>query len=361
MEKKIVKLSFTGDIMCDNLDLMQKHNFKNFISDDLKKRFCQTDCVVGNLETPIVNNKAKINEKYSFGAPIMFAQELKDAGFDIFSTANNHCLDCGIKGLLENIDNLEMLNLDYVGTNKTKKESRILVRKIDKMKFSFLSYTYGTNAFLNNCYLNKENNYLVNLSRRQENNNKLYRKIKNKFFENVFIFNYFRDREYLKRIKDDIKEAKSLSDYVIFLMHSGGQYNKKVEHYTKRLAKFVKNNGVDLIIGNHPHVVLEQMNNIYYSLGNFYATPYSNHNQVDDIPNYSILLNCYFNIDTKTLEYTDYEILKTIIQKDGFPVTKVIDELENTERLENEIIRVKKNFLKRTYIKYCTRRNDGEF
>ena len=331
-----IKITFTGDIMCDNKPILEKVDYKNFISQKLKNLLNMSDYVVGNLETPIVEN-INLSGQYSFSAPPAFLQELKKSGFDLFSTANNHCLDCGFNGVIENNKNIKKMGMDFVGTNSSKDDSRVFIKKFNNMKFAFVSYTYGTNAFLNNNYLNKENSYLVNLSRKQECKNKIYRKIKNKFFENCYIYSYIRDRKYLKNLKGDLMFAKENADIVICLMHSGGQYNNKVEHYTKHLSNFIMKNGADIVIGNHPHVVLNHKNNIFYSLGNFYATPFSNHNQIDDIPSYSILLNYYFDKKLKKIDGFDYEIVKTIINEQGFPETKLVDELDFSDKIKNEI------------------------
>lgn len=331
MEEQVV-LGFTGDIMCDNLDNMIAHKFNGFISENVSNCLKSVDYCVGNLETPIVNDIQKNKERYSFCAPKEFAKKLNEYGFDMFSTANNHCLDRGINGLIENCDNLEKLKIDYTGTNKFNKQ-RVLIRNFKGIKISFISYTYGTNAFLNNNYLNDDNFFYVNLSRKQETSNRLYRKLKNKFCENLFIFNPIRDKKYLKRIKEDLDYAKINSDFVVFLLHSGGQYNNTVEHYTKKLCNFIKKNGADLIVGNHPHVVLNRKDNIYYSLGNFYATPFSNHNQVDDIPNYSVFLKVTINKKDIKIDSVDYNIFKTEI-KDNFPITFNVNEIKNKQTEE---------------------------
>ena len=166
-----------------------------------------SDFLVGNLETPIVNQLGSM-ERYSFGAPIEFSKYLKMVGFDLVSTANNHCLDCGISGIIENNTNLDQSKLYRVGTNSSIHDKRTFFKNINGVNIAFLSYTYGTNAFLNHIYLSKDNNYFVNLLKKQETSNRIYRKVKNKFFENVYFYNFIRDYKYLNIVKQDILEAK---------------------------------------------------------------------------------------------------------------------------------------------------------
>lgn len=358
--KNEIKLTFTGDIMCDNLEIMQKNDFKNFIDKDIQNKFKESNYVIGNLETPLIKNTNINNrKKYSFMAPIEFALELKKIGINMVSTANNHCLDCGENGLKENIELLDVTGIEHVGTYRTLKErNEMFIREIGGIKFAFISYTYGTNAFLNNNYLNQKNEYIVNLLKKQEAKYNLFKKVKDKFFENVHIYSYIRDKKFLLKVKQDIELAKQEADFVIFCMHSGGQYNKKVEHYTKKLSDYLIKCGSDFIIGNHPHVVLnykiyKSMKQVYYSLGNFYATPFSNHNQKDEIPNYSILLNLIFDEKSKKLNRVTYSIVKTIIESTGLPKTYSIEKIyensteEEKLKIVNDVRQINRNFTKK--------------
>src|SRR5699024_10396146 len=63
------------------------------------------------------------------------------------------------------------------------------------------------------------------------------------------------DHEYLDIIREDIKKAKENSDYVIVCLHSGGQFNETPGEFTNYMMKFMSQNGVDLVVGTHPHVV----------------------------------------------------------------------------------------------------------
>lgn len=337
---KLINVTFTGDLMCDS-DVILKNMDKEFFSKMVLEKFQNSDYVITNLETPIVENNVPLKQKYVFSAPKQFASKLKEDGIDFVSTANNHCLDCGYDGVVENIQNLDEIGLEHSGTYSSYDEKgKIFIKDLNGIKISILSYTYGTNAFINQNYVNKNNGYLVNLLKKQETSNKLFRKIKYKFFENVYFYNSIRDYKYLKSIKKDIRNAKKHSDYLIFCLHSGGQYNKKVDHYTKGLSKFLIKNGVDIVIGNHPHVILDSFceNNkfVFYSLGNFYATPFSNHNQIDDFPDYSILLNFAIDCEKREIVKIKYSILKTILE-DGIPKTCNISELYNSSNDKQKI------------------------
>lgn len=334
-----IRLTFTGDLMCDS-NLIKQNLDKSFFDQNVIKAFKKSDYVITNLETPICE-KISRPQRYVFSTPKKFAINLRKSGINCATTANNHCLDCGINGIIETIDSLDEVGIEHLGTNKSKSDSeKIFIKQFNDFKIAFLSYTYGTNAFLNNIYLNENNSFLVNLLKKQEFSNKILRKFKNKFFENIYFFNPLRDHKDLQKIKQDIQKTKKESDFVIFCLHSGGQYNKKVDHYTKKLCKFLINCGVDLIVGNHPHIIQEHIlidnKHVFYSLGNFLATPFLNHNQKNDFPSHSILLHLHFNTKKKCLTKVSYDILK-IDMNAGYPKTCKLSPSESKTATVNQI------------------------
>lgn len=79
-------------------------------------------------------------------------------------------------------------------------------------------------------------------------------------------------------MNNKIKKAKDETDVVVMCMHAGDQFNDIIGEYTKNLTKQIMANGVDVIVGNHPHDILghEFLSDgrlITYSLGNFLYTP----------------------------------------------------------------------------------------
>ena len=364
-DKNELKISFVGDIMSkmqqNKLCLKDdgKYDFEDMFK-KIKYELQECDYLIGNLETPIAGIENKYTYiPFSFNTPSSFLSALKTIGVDLVSTANNHCLDRGFEGLNNTIDNLDNYGIKHTGTFKTEEDrNTILIEKIEGIKFAFISYTYGTNAHINKEYLNENNYFKVNLLRKQEKNKKnnlikrIYLKIKKLFnWNDQTLFLYYKDKKYLKRLQRDIEKAKNESDYVIFCMHSGGQYNKKEDRYTKGIAKFAIKKGVDYVVGCHPHVVhgsklLKENKFIAYSLGNFCSTPFTNSKQKNDLPDYTIMLNLYFDKATKKLTKITFNILKSILDKNNFTyldfADKFWEKIENSEEKE----RVKRDIIK---------------
>ena len=378
-ENKVIKISFVGDIMSKiqqneaaRDEKGQYHYEKTF--QNVQKQLKESDFLIGNLETPIAGENLQYSNKpFSFNTPIEFAYAVKNAGFSLVTTANNHCMDRGIEGVKRTIDALDEIGLDHIGTYKNQNaRDTVYVKDIQGIQFAFISYTYGTNAHMNQFYLNDDNRYMVNLLKEQE-------RIKNKK-KNIFIrgykkicrileldqekrFSFSRDKKYLQTFLKDIELAKKKADYVIFCMHSGGQYNKKEDRYTKALSQFAINNGVDFVIGCHPHVVhgskiMKENKFIAYSLGNFCCTPYTNAKQINDLPDYSIVCNLYFNTITKKLDKITFNIVKSILDAKGYTYLEFVDNyinkienLELQEKVKKDCIVIANKFYKGNYQK----------
>lgn len=332
-----MRISFTGDIMCElpTLRMAKSNNeydFKGILSDS--KIFEKTDYIVGNLETVLAGKKTKFSKDiYSYNTPDTFADEILRAGFNLVSTANNHCLDRGKDGLIRTMEILEDKGIEYVGTNLNSDDKRYKIVDFGNLKIGFLSYTYGSNYSINKNRLDNDEIFLVNFFENQEwidtSRKDLYSKLKDNLISaetRVKILKLLRrdfnrpriDNKSLQQLNSnlviDIQELKRETDFIIMLMHSGGQFNKEPGVYTKELVKELDKLGVDMVIGNHPHVVQKADFNseffVAYSLGNFFISPDTIYLINDNLPLYSIVLHM--------------DILKDNNYKMSFSISKII-------------------------------------
>lgn len=217
-----------------------KHNFKH-----IKNYVKEADIAIGNFET-VTREGIGYSGYPRFNTPKESLSAIKDAGFDIMSTANNHCLDQGKKGLTDTIDNIKANNMKNIGTYKHKEDNKILIEEIDGIKLGFLSYTYGLNG-LDATLTREELSFMVNLI--DEN-----------------------------RIESDLKKARVQDlDLIIVSIHWGNEYQREPSAYQIELGEKMIEWGADIILGSHPHVIQKsQIINkdgkdkfIIYSLGNF--------------------------------------------------------------------------------------------
>lgn len=250
-------MAVTGDIMCHNTMYQDAYNSStksydfSYFFEDVKQHIQTADIAIGNLETTFAGSKVGYSGYPTFNTPEILAKNLKQAGFDVVSTANNHCMDKGYKGIESTIDFLDEADLAHTGTFKSKEEQeKILIKNVKGVSVAFLSFTYGTNGIA----IPKDKSYAVNLI----------------------------DKDLMK---SQIELAKKQNpDVICVSMHWGIEYQTSSNKEQKNLADFLFDNGVDVILGNHSHVPQEMEKRtikledgstkdgfVIYSLGNFMA------------------------------------------------------------------------------------------
>lgn len=250
-------MAVTGDIMCHNTMYQDAYNSStksydfSYFFEDVKQHIQTADIAVGNLETTFAGSKVGYSGYPTFNTPEILAKNLKQAGFDVVSTANNHCMDKGYKGIASTIDFLDEADLAHTGTFKSKEDQeKILIKNVKGVSVAFLSFTYGTNGIA----IPKDKSYAVNLI----------------------------DKDLMKSQIDLAK--KQNPDVICVSMHWGIEYQTTSNKEQKNLADFLFENGVDVILGNHSHVPQEMEKRtikledgstkdgfVIYSLGNFMA------------------------------------------------------------------------------------------
>ena len=370
---RLLKLTFTGDIMLPNeiIDTYKTEN-NNFnfdsIFQDVKSYFNDSDYVVGNLETPISKNYDDIKYmKYKFTSPIEFAESIKNSGFNFVTTANNHCLDNGESGIEKTISCLNEVGLKHTGVFY--KNDNIEIINLNNIKIAILSYTYGTNAFSNKVYI-KSKDISVNLLQEQELSKPIIREI---YYNSNIFFKIFRKicrklklfqlnkqvyerKEFSykkkKKLKNDIKKAQNIgADLIVMCMHEGGQYNLKPIKKAIDNAKFIQKLGVNLIIGNHEHLIQRvEINNgkvITYCLGNFLGINGVLREPYDKMSEYSLLFNVYIRKSNITkIEKIGYSIVKIIkdtnMGENALKVKLLFDLIKDCKN-ENEKIKLMKD------------------
>lgn len=200
--------------------------------------FRDADIAVINFETTI-NPSGKYSGYPLFSAPIAIADAMVDMGIDIALLANNHCCDGYGKGLDFTIDELSRRRIAHVGVYKDSvdyTQNNILHFECKDTKFALLNYTYGTNG------MPIPKGRIVNI---------------------IDTLTIKRDLRSIKR--DSV-------DCIIACMHWGIEYQRKANREQMALAEILRREGVDIIIGSHPHVVqpyeADSTYVVYYSLGN---------------------------------------------------------------------------------------------
>jgi len=252
VKPKIDSLSFLfmGDIMGHKPQInaafdakTKSYNYENVFS-EVCPIISKVDVAVANLEVTLPGSR--YSGYPNFRSPDALAVAARDYGIDVLVTANNHSCDSGKKGILRTIKVLDSLEIKHTGTFKdslARATQNLLVFNQNNIKVGLLNYTYGTNGI------------------------PIPKGVKVNLIDTL-------------QINADIKQAKKQQlDKLLVMLHWGNEYQSLASKKQKKLAHYLFNKGVDIIIGSHPHVLQPMVYEkdsvsgkeklIAYSLGNY--------------------------------------------------------------------------------------------
>ena len=244
-----MKLMFAGDIMGHNSQIRSAYNYKtksydyDSVFEKVAPIFAKADFAIANLELTFAGRPYGGFPRFS--SPNSLADAIKRANINVLVTANNHSADRSCRGIRKTVSLLDKKGLLHTGTFASKEDrnaSNLLILKKGDLRVGVLNYTQDTNGI----YVPKP--CIVNIIRRSQ-------------------------------IKKDLEDAKGKVDALVVFLHWGEQYRHYPTKSQRSLARFLTKNGVDLVIGSHPHVIepivfTPESNNskaslVVYSLGNF--------------------------------------------------------------------------------------------
>lgn len=260
-------LSVCGDIMSHS---PQTNDAYDAATDTYNYRPCfqyvkpwieNADYAVANFETTL--NGPPYSGYPQFSAPDALAADIKDTGFDLVTTANNHSMDKGYDGLVRTLDTMDAAGLAHVGSYRTQEEWNanhgVVVADVGGISVAFLGYTYGTNGIA----IPEDRDFCLNR----------------------FNTDYTGNCETLDQegLSQALAYAEGLNtDLIAVMIHWGIEYQTQQNAYQEEVADFLIAHGADLILGSHSHVpqpmetrtvTLEDGSTrsafVAYSLGNF--------------------------------------------------------------------------------------------
>lgn len=221
------------------------------------------DVAVLNQETLICNDMYEPSNYPRFNSPVALGDYMTELGFDVFTLANNHCLDYGEEGLSYSLDYWESRKALTAGVYRNEADkNNIRTGEFGGITFSFLSYTES----LNGLYLPDTSEMVIG---------------------NV---------NDLEGMISDIKAAKEISDVCVVALHWGVEGSGTIEEWQREYAGKLAEAGADIIIGNHPHVLrgIEMIKRegsdaiCAYSLGNFISAQNVGANLISGILEFNV-------------------------------------------------------------------------
>lgn len=206
----------------------------------------EADVAIVNEEVILGGTELGLSGYPAFNGPFEVADALYNTGFDVILQATNHALDKGSRGVLNDIayweENYPSEQVVGIHDEASDLDRNYAVVDVDGFRIAILNYTYGTNGIS----MPADMPYLVNMLDE-------------------------------KKVAEDMAKAQEESDYMIVCPHWGTEYIHTADGSQKKWAQFFADNGANLVIGTHPHVIepLEYYETdngvcpVYYSIGNY--------------------------------------------------------------------------------------------
>lgn len=278
-KEKTYKLSLlaTGDGLIHSVIYRSYYNNNTYdfsgALTEVKDIISKYDIAYYNQETPLGDNSLEYSGYPRFYTPKEYGDAMINIGFNMISLASNHAYDKGESGVIKTLDYFENTDALYHGMNRTEENTdNYIIKEKNNITYTMLSYTTLDNG-LSSLLGNKQ--YMVN--------------------------KYNKDK-----VKEDIEYLRDKVDVLIVAMHWGVEYTSSPTDEQKEIAKFLADLGVDIVIGNHPHVLqpITWIDDtlVMYSLGNFISNQYG----TDD---YNKLVGFLATLDiTKTVKEDESKI-----------------------------------------------------
>lgn len=207
----------------------------------------EADLALMNQETPLGGTELGLSSYPQFNSPQELGEQMIELGFNMFSHANNHVLDAGQRGFNNTIVFWRRQSAEkpviMAGIAADREDDRLQILQVKDLKIALLAYTYGTNGLR----LPKSSSGII------------------KYLDDDLIC-------------QELDKAIAEANIVIVSVHWGQEYQANANNEQKRLAQLMADNGADIIIGSHPHVLqgVEMLSTpdgrqvpVFYSLGNF--------------------------------------------------------------------------------------------
>ena len=241
------KLIATGDGLVHSTVYKAAYNSENSTY-DFANMLTYTKDLLKDYDIKYYNQETIFDDSESYGGyprfntPSDFGASMIEAGFNVVSLATNHSMDRGADSAKRSTTWWkEQKNVLTNGMATSEDErTNYQIMEANGITYTMLSYTYGTNG-LGTSEINKEP-YLVNL-----------------YSEEL--------------VKADIEAVRDKVDILIVAMHWGNEYQQDASNTQKEQAKFLADNGVDIVLGTHSHCIQpwEKIDDtvVFYSFGNF--------------------------------------------------------------------------------------------
>jgi poly-gamma-glutamate synthesis protein (capsule biosynthesis protein) len=223
----------------------------DFLYERIAPYLRKADLAIGNMEFPV--SPPYVSKSKIFNCRPEAIDAMKNAGFGIMHIANNHIMDQEPGGIGNTITNLETRGMDFIGAHRDSIRARSgIIKEIAGIRVGFIAYA----GWMNYNYPRSTAAYHIN---------------------------WFYDRD---KVLEDIRIMRKKCDYLVMVAHFGEEYYADPRDKDRELVMIYCDEGVDLVVGHHPHVVQRaeritakdgRVCHVFYSLGNFISNQTTRH------------------------------------------------------------------------------------
>jgi poly-gamma-glutamate capsule biosynthesis protein CapA/YwtB (metallophosphatase superfamily) len=200
--------------------LARNNNDLSYFFQNVKEIFKADDITTVNLETTFTDSKKKADKQFTFKGPANYAKIFPLGSIEGVNISNNHIYDYLQQGFNDTLSALEAEDVNYFG------EGHKWIEEVKGVKVGFLGYK-----------------------------------------------GYWYDKNFLEKLSNDIETLDRETDFIVVNFHWGVEGAYTPNSTQKYIAHYAVDQGADLIVGHHPHVIQGVENYkgsiIAYSLGNF--------------------------------------------------------------------------------------------
>ena len=260
---------------------------------DFNRAFKDVAAILADADLTVMNIEGNFcGEPYGSGttsAPTELLRDLRGAGVDLLQVANSCIINNGMIGMTSTLNAIRSAGIEPVGAYANASELRqskgYTMTEVNGVKVAFVAFTKG----LGGRGMPAGNEDLVNL-----------------LYEDYATTYNKEDKDRITKILKNVEAEKP--DITIALIHWGSEYNDDISSSQEYIVSLMKKNGVDVILGTHPHTLQSidydplKGTLVAYSLGDFFG------DADRGATNYSIILDLEItkDADAGTTRVTDY-------------------------------------------------------
>jgi poly-gamma-glutamate synthesis protein (capsule biosynthesis protein) len=231
-------------MMASKVEDVLKANGFDYPYRELGNDLMSPDLTIANFESPVTTGGKAEKKDFVYRTPPAALPDFVKAGFDVVNLANNHILDYGTEGLLDTFKHLDAAGLKYMGAGHNIAEAyKPAIVESKGIKIAFLGFS------------------------RVAENQSWYATASKPGIAQTYA---------PQRAIQAIQSAREQADLVVVFAHWGKEREDKLIKEQPQLAQQYIDNGADLVVASHPHVLqgFESYKGkwIAYSLGNFLFT-----------------------------------------------------------------------------------------